>query len=95
MLHVRRIGQDERHVTIRQHVPNWLPVNACCFHADVSAAALIQPVRQRQQSGCRRVEPANLGLHRALGRQADTRHHRVLVHVQTGAARIKNLALIA
>jgi hypothetical protein len=67
ILHVHRISKDERYGAIasRGNVPDRLLVHTCRPHSGVSTATNMQPVRQRQQSGCRRVERANLGLLRA------------------------------
>jgi hypothetical protein len=45
VLHMRGVGQDQGEVTVRQDVPDRLPVDTCRLRRDVSAALFGQPLR--------------------------------------------------
>jgi hypothetical protein len=90
VLHLRRIGQHQGEVTIRQDMPDRFPVDPRGLHGDMGAAALGQPGGERQQSGGGGREGLHLHGDFASGREARAGHHAILVHVQTGATRVED-----
>jgi hypothetical protein len=86
VLHVRGVGQHQLEVAF-QHMPYRLPVHAGGLHGDDLDTAGIQPIGQAQQTRGGRGEGAHFLQRRALAHNTYTRHHRLLVHVQSRAAR--------
>src|SRR6516162_673228 len=72
-------------------MPHRLPVDAGRLHRDMGTALANQPVRQREQLlGCR-LEAAHLAPYRTVRHVPNAGHHRILVHVETGAMWVQNL----
>jgi len=88
--HMRGVGQHQDEVAVGQDVPDRLPVDAGRLHGDMRAAALGQPGGERQQSGRGGREGLHLDGDVAPGGKPRAGHHRVFVHVQTGATRIED-----
>jgi|KBSSwiStaDraftv2_1062776.scaffolds.fasta_scaffold48456_6 hypothetical protein len=72
-------------------MPHRLPVDAGRLHGDMGDAALDQPLGERAKARCHGCKRTHLGGGRPLAGKADAGHHRILVHVKTGAARIEHL----
>ena len=87
---VQRVRQDELELPV-QHVPDRLPVDAGRLHRDMRAPVRREPVRQRQQIAGRRAERAHLLLDRRPGRDACAGDDGLLMHVESGTARIQDL----
>jgi len=83
------VGEDEVKLPV-QHVADRLPVNAGRLHGDMGARVRRQPIGQRQQIARSRAESADILLHRRTGRDACAGDDGLLMHVQSGAARIQN-----
>ena len=49
VLHMRRVGQQQREIAIAEDVPDRLPVNSGRLHDDMGAALRGQPFRQFEQ----------------------------------------------
>jgi hypothetical protein len=99
MSHLRPDGRSKGRLSLSylssfrgppQDMPHWLPVDPSRFHRDVGAALPGEPFGQRQQPGPSGVERPHLGAGCAIRRQPHAGDNAVLVHVQSGAAGMKN-----
>ena len=93
VLHMGRVRQQQFEFAVAENMPDRLPVHPGRLHDDVGAALRGQPFRQLEKRLRRRLERAHLASSGAVHRRAQARHHRVLMHVETGATRIQNLHL--
>jgi len=59
ILDVSGIRQNQLEIAVTQNVPNWLPVDAGCFHGHMGATHLRQPRQQEQQPASRGLEAPN------------------------------------
>ena len=84
------VRQNQLELAVGQDVPDRLPVNACRFHGNVCRAFIRKPIGQgRQFLGCR-LEGLDYSRDLAVSHVTNTGHHRVLMHVQTGAMRVQD-----
>jgi len=90
VLDVRRIRQDERHLTVGKNVPDRLPIDARRFHRHMCAPVLGQPSREVEEAARRRPEGPHFGRYFGPAGHANAANNRVLVHIQSGTARINN-----
>jgi len=88
---MRGVRQYQLEATPRQNLPDRLPVHPGRFHRHMRAAARFQPLGQLDQTHRRRLERAHRARHLAARHDPHARHHRLLVHVQTGTARMQHL----
>src|SRR5690349_2260051 len=87
VLDVGGVGQQHLEMSV-EDVPHRLPVGAGGFHRDVFDSDAVQPVGERQQSRGRGGESAHFLGGRPVAGNAYAGDDRLLVHIQTGAARI-------
>ena len=86
VLDVRSVGQHQLEVPF-EHMPHRRPVHARGLHGDDLHAMRVQPIGQRQKTRSGRGKGAYFLQRRAIASDAHARHHRLLVHVQSRAAR--------
>ena len=95
VVQVGRVQQPALHLALEQ-LPDRLPVAPGRLHPHPGYPEAGQPLGQQPQPGGRCGEPAGLDLAPAVAvRHPHTGGHRVLVHVQTGAAFDQRLHLLA
>ena len=87
VLHVRGVGQHQLEVAF-EHMPHRLPVHAGGLHRDVLDAEGVEPVGQLQQARGGGGKGAHFLQRRAVAGDAHAGHDRLLVHVQSRAARV-------
>jgi hypothetical protein len=90
-LDLGRVGEHQGEAGGVQDVPHRLPVDPGRLHRHMAAALGGEPVRQGQELAGRGREGADLAPGLALSGDPQARHHRVLVHIQAGAALMQNL----
>jgi len=83
----RTLSPDQLEVAV-QDVPHRLPVHARGLHGHVLHPERLQPIGQRQQSCGGGLKRSHVLGHRPIAGNARTSHHRLLVHIQSRAARI-------
>ena len=84
------VGQYLFELTIRQNVPDRLPVDARRFHGDMRYAFSRQPIRQGHQFLGRRLEGFDSSAYLAVHHVTNAGHHRILMNIRTGTMRMQN-----
>ncbi len=87
VLHARGVGQHQFEVAF-EHMPHRLPVHARGLHTHMLDAERVEPIGQGQQARGGGGKGAHFLQRGAVAGDAHARHHRLLVHVQSRAARI-------
>ena len=87
VLHVRGVGQHQLEVAF-EHMPHRLPIHAGSLHRDMLDAEGLEPIGQGQQVRSGRREGAHFLQRRAVAGDTHAGHDRLLVHIQSRAARV-------
>src|SRR6266567_599678 len=92
--HVLGVDQDDLTSGL-QDVEDGPPIDARRLHRDMADLVLSQPIRKLQEVDGSGGKGTHLATDLAtLPRRDDAGHHRLLVHIQTGATRIQDHQII-
>ena len=86
---VSGVGKDQLERTL-EDVPDRLPVDAGRLHSRMCASVRGEPVAQREEPLCRRVERLHVLLDLTADDGPRARDHRLLVHVQARTSLVDN-----